>query len=271
MTKVLVVDDERKMRRVLQIQLERMGIDSVPAESGEEALDRFQAEKIDLVLTDLKMPGMSGLELLARVRELDAAVLVTGETGTGKELVAHAIHGLSPRRQRLFVPLNCATIPPDLLESELFGHTRGAFTGAHSERTGKFEVADGGTLFLDEIGDMAYPLQAKLLRVLQEGVIERIGSNKQITLDVRVLSSTHRDLSAGIRAGTFREDLYYRLNVFHVHLPPLRERREDIPHPARFFLPPFSQHAGETPPAHQPPACPLLPPFTLPGRVIDLP
>src|SRR5690349_6145836 len=123
--------------------------------------------------------------------------LLTGETGTGKELVAHAIHNLSPRRERLFVPLNCAAIPPDLLESELFGHVRGAFTGAHAERTGKFELADGGTLFLDEIGDMAYPLQAKLLRVLQEGVIERIGSNKRIPVDVRVLSSTHRDASDG--------------------------------------------------------------------------
>src|SRR2546425_6101713 len=317
MTKVLVVDDERKMRRLLQILLERLGIDSVAAESGEEALDRFQAEKIDLVLTDLKMPGLTGLELLARLRELDAdvpvilltafgtvqtaveamklgafdyilkpfdleaveltirkalemrqyrtenrylreqveqvpsfeslvggsaameavyelmrpvgptrsAVLLTGETGTGKELVARAIHGLSPRRERLFVPLNCAAIPADLLESELFGHTRGAFTGAQSDRTGKFELADGGTLFLDEIGDMAYPLQAKLLRVLQEGVIERIGSNKRISVDVRVLSSTNRDLGGAIRAGTFREDLYYRLNVLQIQLPPLRERR----------------------------------------------
>src|SRR4029077_10156671 len=130
--------------------------------------------------------------------------------------------------EHLFVPLNCAAIPAELLESELFGHTRGAFTGAESQRAGKFEVAHGGTLFLDEIGDMAQPLQAKLLRVLQEGVIERIGSNKRITVDVRVLSSPHRDLAAGIRDGTFREDLYYRLNVFNIHLPPLRERREDI-------------------------------------------
>ncbi|TMB17119.1 MAG: sigma-54-dependent Fis family transcriptional regulator [Deltaproteobacteria bacterium] len=362
MTKVLVVDDERKMRRVLQIELERMGIDSVAAESGEEALARFQSEKIDLVLTDLKMPGMSGLELLARVRELDAdvpvivltaygtvqtaveamklgafdyvlkpfdleaveltvrkglemqqyrsenrylrerveqapafdslvggsaamqavydfirlvgptrsAVLVTGETGTGKELVAQAIHGLSPRRQRLFVPLNCAAIPADLLESELFGHARGAFTGAHSERTGKFEVADGGTLFLDEIGDMAYPLQAKLLRVLQEGVIERIGSNKRISVDVRVLSSTNRDLGGAIRAGTFREDLYYRLNVLQIQLPPLRERREDISHLAAFFLARFSQQLGKPTPALAPAACQLLEQYPWPGNVREL-
>src|SRR5882724_11745338 len=362
MTRVLVVDDERRMRRVLQIQLERMGIDSVAAESGEEALDRFQAEKIDLVLTDLKMPGMSGLELLARVRELDAdvpvivltaygtvqtaveamklgafdyvlkpfdleaveltvrkglemrqyrsenrylrerveqppafeslvgasaamqavyelvrlvgptrsAVLVTGETGTGKELVAHAIHDLSPRRERLFVPLNCAAIPADLLESELFGHTRGAFTGAQNDRTGKFELADGGTLFLDEIGDMAYPLQAKLLRVLQEGVIERIGSNKRITLDVRVLSSTHRDLAAGIRAGTFREDLYYRLNVFQIHSPPLRDRSEDICHLAEFFLARFSQELGKPAPVLAPATGQLLQQYAWPGNVREL-
>lgn len=337
MARVLIVDDERKMRRVLQILLEQLGLQSVPSENGEEALDLFRAEKFDLVLTDLKMPGMSGVELLSHLRSLDpdvpvivltahgtvqtaveamkqgafdyilkpfdvqaieliirnalelrqyrtenrflkehvpatavfenlvggsaamqaiyelirqvapnkTAVLVTGETGTGKELVARAVHNLSPRRDKLFVPLNCAAIPHDLLESELFGHVRGAFTGAQVERTGKFEVADGGTLFLDEIGDMAYPLQAKLLRVLQEGIIERIGSNKPIQVDVRLVSSTNRDLSAAIREGKFREDLYYRLNVFHIHLPPLRERQDDIAGLAQFFLDALGREMGK--------------------------
>src|SRR4029077_1109916 len=172
--------------------------------------------------------------------------------------------------EHLFVPLNCAAIPAELLESELFGHTRGAFTGAESQRAGKFELADGGTLFLDEIGDMAYPLQAKLLRVLQEGVIERIGSNKRITLDVRVLSSTHRDLNAGIRAGTFREDLYYRLNVFQVHLPPLRDRCGDISHLAAFFLARFCQELGKPVPALAPTTCRLLAQYSWPGDVREL-
>ena len=138
-------------------------------------------------------------------------MLITGETGTGKELVARAIHNRSPRGGKLFVPLNCAAIPAELLESELFGHTRGAFTGAQTARVGKFEIADGGTLFLDEIGDMPYPLQAKLLRVLQEGVVERVGSNRRVPVDVRVVVSRPTATSpAGMQAGTFREDLYYR-------------------------------------------------------------
>ncbi len=362
MPKVLVVDDERKMRRVLQILLEQMGLESVTAENGVEALAVFAADKVDLVLTDLKMPGMDGVELLEQLRKLDpdvpavvltahgtvqtavaamkqgafdyilkpfdvqavelvirnalearryrtenrffreqaavtptfenligvsppmqavyelirqvapgkTAVLITGETGTGKELVARAIHNLSPRNNSLFVALNCAAIPPDLLESELFGHVRGAFTGAQAERTGKFELADGGTLFLDEIGDMAYPLQAKLLRVLQEGVVERIGSNKAINVDVRVVSSTNRDLAASIRAGTFREDLYYRLNVFRIHLPPLRERRQDIPHLVTSFLTKFSNELGKgsltlTANAHR-----LLEQYAWPGNVREL-
>jgi two-component system response regulator AtoC len=362
MTRALVVDDERKMRRVLQILLERMGVESVPAESAEEALERFRAEKFDLVLTDLRMPGMSGVELLAALRELEpdlpvivltaygtvqtavdamksgafdyilkpfdldavepvirkalamreyrtqnlylrerentapafesligtspamqevydlvrqigptrSAVLIMGETGTGKELVARAIHNLSPRRDKLFVPINCAAIPTELLESELFGHTRGAFTGAQGDRVGKFELADGGTLFLDEIGDMAYALQAKLLRVVQEGIIERIGSNKRIAVDVRMLSSTHRDLPAGIREGSFREDLYYRLNVFQVKLPPLRERREDVRHLATSFLEKFCRELGKHVPALTPEALAALEKYDWPGNVREL-
>ncbi len=362
MTRVLVVDDERKMRRVLQILIEQMGLESVAVDSAEAALSHFDGEKIDLVLTDLRLPAMSGVELLGRIRAFDpdvpvivltahgtiataveamkhgafdyvlkpfdvqaveqlirnaldmrrfrtenrflkaqagtasafenligttpamravyeliqqvaptkTAVLITGETGTGKELVARAIHNLSPRVDKLFVPVNCAAIPGELLESELFGHVRGAFTGAQAERTGKFEFADAGTLFLDEIGDMAYPLQAKLLRVLQEGVVERVGSNKPITLDVRVVSSTNRDLAAAIRAGTFREDLYYRLNVFNVHLPPLRERREDIPLLAASFLRTFGEELGKRALGLGADAEPLLLQYDWPGNVREL-
>ncbi len=174
--------------------------------------------------------------MVARVARAEGRVLIAGENGTGKELVAAAIHAGSERADGPFIKLNCSAVPRDLVESELFGHERGAFTGAISTRRGRFELADGGTLFLDEIGDMPLEMQTKLLRVLQEGQLERVGASKTIDVDVRVITATHRDLSAMVEDGKFREDLYYRLNVVQIRVPPLRERLEDVPVLARAFL-----------------------------------
>ena len=185
------------------------------------------------------------IEQVSIVAPTDATVLLHGETGTGKELVANAIHNLSRRRGRASVRMNCAAIPSGLLESDLFGHERGAFTGALMQKKGRFELADGGSLFLDEIGDISLELQPKLLRAVQEQEFERLGSAKTIHVDVRIIAATHRDLPAMIREEKFREDLFYRFNVFPIELPPLRERREDIPLLVNYFVSQLSQRMGK--------------------------
>jgi two-component system, NtrC family, response regulator AtoC len=323
---ILAVDDEPNMLRLLEISLKQAGYKPVLARDGKEALQIVKNQTIDLVVSDLHMPGMNGLDLLKNIRleneglpfimvtaqgEINTAVeamkfgasdyilrpfdletleiaiakalsvqrltlentylkiannlvdsgligqsapmlslkqlinqvapekatvLIAGETGTGKELVAKAIHQGSARKGGLFVAVNCAAIPSEMLESELFGHEKGAFTGAVKERIGKFELADGGTLFLDEVTEMPIALQAKLLRALQEGVIEKLGGNRQIVLDIRVLAATNQDPLLAVKAGKLREDLYYRLNVFQLNVAPLRERRMDIGLLAHHFL-----------------------------------
>jgi len=185
---------------------------------------------------------LSQVEIVAPA---NATVLISGETGTGKELIARAIHELSPRHNRNLVKLNCAAIPAGLLESELFGHERGAFTGALMQKKGRFELADGGSLFLDEIGDISLELQPKLLRAVQEQEFERLGSTKTIQVDVRMIAATHRDLPAMIGDGKFREDLFYRLNVFPIEIPPLRERRDDIPLLVNYFVSTLSRRMGK--------------------------
>ncbi len=326
--KVLVIDDDEGARRTVSLLLEDEDYEVLTASGGEEGLEAAREEAPDLILCDVRMPGMDGMEFLRTYREeggralvimmtaygshelaveamqegaydyvgkpfsgdelllvlrkaeerenlrrevdrlrrevdperrhpeivarsevmkqaIDLAdrvaphpstVLISGESGTGKELFARLIHRNSQRRDASFVPVNCGAIPENLLESELFGHTKGSFTGADSDRAGLFEEADGGTLFLDEIGELPQQLQVKLLRALQEGEIRRVGASTERDVDVRVLAATARDLEADVEAGDFRSDLYYRINVVKIHLPPLRHRREDIPLLARHFL-----------------------------------
>jgi two-component system nitrogen regulation response regulator NtrX len=324
---VLVVDDEKNIRRALRQTLEGAGYAVLEAETGEAALETLAAEPVDVGLFDVRLPGMDGLALLAKAREAvrdlpvvvisghagtdevveamklgavdfiskpverervlvsvsnalsrrqlqgrvqaleardrrfsdemlgespamvrlreeiakvaptNARVLVTGESGTGKELVAEELHRRSRRADGPFVKVNCAAIPSELIESELFGHEKGSFSGAATRRRGQFEVAHGGTLFLDEIGDMSLAAQAKVLRALQTGEITRVGSEKVVSVDVRVVAATNHDLEAAVRGGTFREDLFFRLNVVPLRAPPLRDRLDDVPRLAeRFFL-----------------------------------
>jgi two-component system nitrogen regulation response regulator NtrX len=209
-------------------------------------------------------------EQIAMAAPTNGRVLIYGENGTGKELVARTLHALSRRRAGPFVEVNCAAIPEELIESELFGHVRGAFTGAVADRRGKFEIADGGTIFLDEIGDMSLKTQAKVLRVLQEQTIDAIGAKTSIKIDVRVIAATNKDLPAEIRAGNFREDLYYRLNVIPVFVPPLRDRQEDIPLLADHFMAEFAREYGRRPKVFEPAARLTLQHYPWPGNVREL-
>jgi DNA-binding NtrC family response regulator len=359
---ILVTEDDARTRESLARAMTRAGYRTLTAADGAEALAFLEREKVDVVLTDLKMPGIDGISLLERFqarspettviiltafgtvglaveamkkgaydfltkpinldkldlllqhaldarrlvrenRELklrlretaglkdllgqsapmqrlreviqqvaatDAAALILGETGTGKELVAHGIHYGSSRADRPFVKVSCASLPDGLLESELFGHERGAFTGARERRKGRFELADGGTLFLDEVGDMSPPTQAKLLRVLQEQEFERVGGSETVRVDVRLITATNRDLEGLVAEGTFREDLYYRLNVVSIHVPPVRERVEDIPALTAHFLRTFAGRWGKPVPEVTAEALALLCRYPWPGNVREL-
>jgi two-component system response regulator HydG len=210
------------------------------------------------------------LETLKQAAPTSATILLTGESGTGKELAARLVHDLSPRAAGPFVPINCAAIPETILESELFGHERGAFTGAVARKEGRFERAHGGTLFLDEIGEVSPAVQVKLLRVLQDGVLDRVGGTEPVRVDARVVAATNRDLAAAVREGRFREDLYYRLDVVSVRLPPLRDRREDVPLLATAFLRRCSERHGRPVTSFTPAALAALEAAPWPGNVREL-
>jgi two-component system, NtrC family, response regulator HydG len=209
-------------------------------------------------------------ELIERVAPSRAAVAISGESGTGKEVVARSLHNLSPRREKPFVAINCASIPATLMESEIFGHERGAFTGADQRRAGVFELAHGGTLFLDEVGEIPIELQAKLLRVLEEGRLRRLGGKVEVDVDVRVVCATNRDLKAEIKRQAFREDLFFRLNVFQIPLPPLRDRREDIPLLVQHFVEKFNSDSGKRVAGVHPQAMELLRGYEWPGNIREL-
>ncbi|MCU1326508.1 MAG: two component, sigma54 specific, transcriptional regulator, Fis family [Bryobacterales bacterium] len=358
--RVLIVEDEDKLRRILELQLLDSGFEPVKAASAEEALPLI--DRADLIITDLKLPGMTGLEMLQLVRRQDshvpvivmtafgtvenavdamkagavdfllkpfsldhlttvvnkaleirslrdenrqlkeelgrkyhwdnivgrstpmqqifatimrvapsrATVLLAGESGVGKDLIARAIHHHSPRKDRPFVKINCTALPENLMESELFGYEKGAFTGANTSKPGKFEQADTGTVMLDEIGDVPASVQVKLLRVLQEREFERLGSNKTMHIDVRVIAATNKDLRAALEDGTFREDLYYRLNVVPIEIPSLRERREDIPYLARHFVEKLGPETGNRVQDITDAAIERLTQYSWPGNVREL-
>jgi transcriptional regulator with GAF, ATPase, and Fis domain len=209
-------------------------------------------------------------ERMGLVAPTNSVVLITGETGTGKELIARAIHNLSRRKDRVMVKVDCASLPPSLVESELFGREKGAYTGALSKQIGRFELADSSTLFLDEVGELPLELQARLLRVLQDGQFERLGNPKTISVDVRVIAATHRDLSEKVKNGSFREDLFYRLNVFRIHVPPLRERADDIPLLVRAFVEEFEQEMDKKITSVTPESMQLLQAYSWPGNIREL-
>ncbi len=362
MPSILVIDDKESMRQMLAKTLESEGFEVDTARDGEGGLDKAKEKRFDLILTDLKLPKMDGLEVLSSIKDLDpevavivmtaygtietavqaikqgafdfltkpfdvdhlyvliqralenrrllaenvllreelahnlgfteiigksekmkevtrlvkkvaysdTTVLLLGESGTGKELFARAIHSLSPRKSGPYVAINCAAIPRELLENELFGSERGAYTGAVTRKMGKFEIAEKGTIFLDEIGDLDIALQAKILRVLQEKRFERLGGTKTINIDVRVIAASNFDLKKAIEKKNFREDLYYRLSVFPIHIPPLRERREDIPELADFFIRKYCLEMKKEKRALSKEALSLMDKYHWPGNVREL-
>jgi formate hydrogenlyase transcriptional activator len=244
-------------------------------------LERFERERTylrdaskegrDLRLLTGESSAMRGVRLaIQQVARTDSTVLITGETGTGKELVARAIHQLSPRREQLLVSINCAALAPGVIASELFGHEPGAFTGATRRRQGRFELAHRGTIFLDEIGELPADVQVMILRVLQERTIERVGSSQPISVDVRVIAATHRDLEAAMKAGSLRADLFFRLNVFPIRVPPLRQRQEDIADLVRHFLHVFRRRMNKEVSEIRPGALALLQDYPWPGNVREL-
>jgi len=258
-----------RVEKAVEIARERRGARAARARA--DALDEDRARELDpsgLVGSSEAMRRV--LEQIRRIAPADATVLVLGESGTGKELVARALHAQSPRRERPFVSVSCAAIPEGLLESELFGHERGAFTGAVRRKLGRFELADGGTLFLDEVGEIPASIQVKLLRVLQERKFERVGGEETIEADVRLVSATNRDLEAAVKTGRFREDLYYRLAVVPVVLPPLRERPGDVEELARWFLSQRAPKLGRSVTGFAPEALELLRRHRWPGNVREL-
>jgi two-component system nitrogen regulation response regulator NtrX len=255
--------DTERLLIVLRNALSQQGLQAENARLRGEVESRHQIVGRSFALRQV-------LDRVEKVAPTDARVLVTGENGTGKELVARAVHRLSHRAEGPFVEVNCAAIPSELIESELFGHMKGSFTGAVEDRAGKFELADGGTLFLDEIGDMSLAAQAKVLRALQEGLISRVGGAKPIKVDVRVLAATNKDLEAEIAAGRFREDLFYRLNVIPLHVPPLRERREDIPMLVQHFLQTVTRESALKPRPFSEEASLRLQRMDWPGNVREL-
>lgn len=239
---------------------------------------KLRQENIDIkkrLSEDEKIIGNSAalhniFELIDKVATTDARILITGENGTGKELVARAIHEKSDRSKSSFVDVNCAAIPTELIESELFGHEKGSFTGAHQQRIGRFELADGGTLFLDEVGDMSLQAQAKVLRAIEDGKIERVGGGKKIKVDVRIISATNKDLPEEITKGNFREDLLHRLNVIPIHIPPLRERKDDIPLLVKHFGKEISSKHKKANPEFSNDAIELLRSLSWPGNIREL-
>jgi two-component system nitrogen regulation response regulator GlnG len=258
--------DLHQLREVVSQAIHSSCLSRVPAvfeqeDGAETGVDR---------IVGLSAPMQEVYKKISRVAPQDVNVLVLGESGTGKELVARAIYSHSRRSKKLFLAINCAAIPETLLESELFGHERGSFTGADHRRIGKFEQAQGGTVFLDEIGDMTFATQAKILRLLQDGRFERVGGNETIATDIRVIAATNRNLAELLAAGKFREDLFYRLNVFAIHLPPLRERMEDLPKLVEHFVRQFSREPGRGQPIIAPESMELLEGYDWPGNVREL-